>query len=151
MGKNIGFTFVTLDIKVWAPSLLVEISANDNLAPMQKLLTKSIHMHIFGHHMQPFHTHLNPKANIVFYVVLGYNSKLSPISKQVANVCPSLETSHASIVSIGHLESIGKQGSNVTKSKVTTWVSLSQGPFPPSKHNLEKQDNSQTCNKVLFK
>jgi hypothetical protein len=49
MGKDIGFTFVTLDIRIQVPSLLVEISTNDNLTPMRKLLTKSIHMHIFGH------------------------------------------------------------------------------------------------------
>jgi hypothetical protein len=51
MGKDIGLTFVTLDIRVQAPSLLVEIFGNDNMTPMWKLLTKSIHMQILSHHM----------------------------------------------------------------------------------------------------
>ncbi len=57
MGKDTSFNFVTLDKRVQAPSLLVEIFTNENLTPMRKFLTKSIHMHIFNHHMQPFHTH----------------------------------------------------------------------------------------------
>ncbi len=73
---------------------------------------------------------------LLWSILTFFSLHLEVQIKQVANDSPSLEFSHASIVLISHIESIGKQGSNFTRSKVATWVLLSQGPFPPSKQNL---------------